>query len=184
MSVFKKLAKLEAENVTLRNMLRRMERKIDAIMESQLDSEEIEDIQYPEEEKVPALSGEEELPYNVRELRQPSTLPIPGGPDNLEIGPVLGLPEPVHKDTLKAPEAKGVGDGAPANPLIPQKPKPNPPDQDPDKEPFEGYDKATVGDILKRAKDMTDEQRRQILRYERTHQKRPTLIEALVNWNS
>ena len=50
--------------------------------------------------------------------------------------------------------------------------------------PFPGYDNATVGDIMVVAVNGDDRTRDRILRYERSHRERDSIIQPLVNWNS
>lgn len=53
-----------------------------------------------------------------------------------------------------------------------------------DAPPFKTYEKATVAETLREAKNMDDEGRARLLAYERTHKNRDGVIEPLVNWNS
>lgn len=50
--------------------------------------------------------------------------------------------------------------------------------------PWEGYENATVGQLMTRLVNMDDDGRARALAYERTYKKRKQVIWILVNWNS
>lgn len=50
--------------------------------------------------------------------------------------------------------------------------------------PWEGYEEATVNDVLARLDSLDDVQREQLLAYERAHRNRSGIVTPLVNWNS
>lgn len=87
-----------------------------------------------------------------------------------------------HLSTISPPVVKA----ATTREAVVQKASPRAESQKPatDKEPWEGYSKMTVGEVLKKAKDVTPEQRKAAIAYERSHSKRETVIQPLVNWNN
>ncbi len=50
--------------------------------------------------------------------------------------------------------------------------------------PWEGYDEATVNDVLARLDSLDEGQRERLLAYERAHRNRSGIVTPLVNWNS
>lgn len=176
----KQLGELQAELISLSNATARLEAKLDALLGVQMEEDEIEAIELPAERSASSPLSRNPLPYNVRQSMKLSTIEVPKGSDVLELStPASALPEMKHKDTIPPPQVPTAAGGPPTNPMLS--------DQgvvDLTAEPYEGYNKETVGDILKRAKNMTKGQRGHVLAYERSHQNRVTLVEALVNWNS
>lgn len=52
------------------------------------------------------------------------------------------------------------------------------------RKPWNEYDKATVGEIMKRAVALDDAGRARIVEYEQRNKKRDAVMLPLVNWNS
>jgi hypothetical protein len=166
---------VKAKLVEVQNQNNRIEAKLDALISEAGVEDEVE---LPEEIKAPKMSGEPELPHNVKMQEKVSTLELPGSPDNREVP--TGDPQQPElraKDTTPLPSAVTGTPSDLASPLYTLNPA---------EEPWKGYDQMTVGDILKKLKSDKPKKKDidRVLAYERAHQQRTTLVEALVNWNS
>lgn len=106
-------------------------------------------------------------PNNVSQETPVSTLPIPKTPTSTftstsKLKPSLPVPE------VEVPEPVTTN-------LVTTS-----------QEPWDGYEKMTQGEILKKLKEDNPDEitRNQVLEHERANKKRTQIIETLVNWNS
>jgi hypothetical protein len=114
---------------------------------------------------------------------------IRGDQQTVEVGDTRALRKAIRDGNLvevtqaapvsrqQTPPTKTQGNGA-------QKTGDNEPPKTPTESPWEGYDEATVDDVVARLGDLDDAGRANVLAYEKANKKRAGVIEPLVNWNS
>lgn len=164
-----KLRQIEDQNVELQNSLARIEAKLDFLMKASLDPKEMEGLRLPRAKKLP--SEEVVEPYNVRMQNRISTSPVPKAVATEFTQQASVVPK--GKDSIKPP--KTPTDSQIASVAVAEM----------EKQPVKGYDAMTIGEVLKKVKEIkTKEERDAMLDYERRHLNREQVVQALVNWNS
>lgn len=160
---------IEIQNVEIKNMLARSEAKLDFLLKSTLDPKELSGLKLPEPLPLPDAVAVE--PFNVRTENRISTAAIPKAVATEFKGAPTVVPK--GKDSLQTP--KTPVSHAPASVAV----------LDAEMEPIKGYNALMIGEVLKKVKEIkTKEQRDVMLDYERRHQNREQVVEALVNWSS